>query len=68
VGSVKPKVIIFGQREQGRWGERGKRAMTFDEAAQLIHDLQDGLFELRKKERETGGEFYLTLVDWKEVP
>jgi hypothetical protein len=24
--------------------------------------------KLRKKEIETGGEFYLTLVDWKEVP
>lgn len=60
---MKPKVIIFGQREQGRWGERGKRAMTFDEAAQLIHDLQDALFEIRAKERIIGGTHYLTLID-----
>lgn len=60
---MKPKVILFGEREQGRWGERGKRAMTFDEAVQLIHDLQDALSELRSKERTTGGTYYLTLVD-----
>ena len=60
---MKPKVILFGQREQGRWGERGKRAMTFDEVVELIHDLQNALFELRSKERTIGGTYYLTLVD-----
>jgi len=60
---VKPKVFLIEQKEQGKWGERGKTAMTFDEAMQLIHDLQNGLFDLRVKERETGGSFYLLLVD-----
>jgi hypothetical protein len=60
---VKPKVILFGQREQGRWGERGKRAMTFEEVVELIHDLQNALFDLRSAERTVGGTYYLTLVD-----
>ena len=60
---MKPKVFVIEQTEQGQWGERGKTAMTFDEAMTLIHDLQDGLFDLRVKERETGGTFYLILVD-----
>jgi len=63
VSHVKPKVILFGEREQGRWGERGKRAMTFDEVVELIHDLQNGLFDLRSKESTTGGTYYITLVD-----
>lgn len=60
---MKPKVILFGQREQGRWGERGKRAMTFEEVVELIHDLQNALFDLRSAERTVGGTYYLTLVD-----
>lgn len=60
---MKPKVLLIEQEEQGKWGERGKTAMTFDEAMQLIHDLQNGLFDLRDKERETCGTFYLILVD-----
>jgi hypothetical protein len=60
---VKPKVFLIEQKEQGKWGERGKTAMTFDEAMKLIHDLQNGLSDLRVKERETGGRFYLILVE-----
>ena len=60
---MKPKVIIVDQQEKGRWGQRARSAMSFDEAMKLIHDLQNGLFDLRVKERETGGAFYLLLVD-----
>jgi len=37
--------------------------MTFDEVVELIHDLQNGLFDLRSKESTTGGTYYITLVD-----
>jgi len=60
---MKLKVVVVEQKEAARWGVEGARPIFFDDATELIHDLQNGLFELRKKEAQTGGQFYLLLID-----
>ena len=60
---MRPRVLVIDQKEQASWWWSGKRAMSFDETTKLIHDLQNGLFDLRSKERFTGETYYLILLD-----
>jgi len=51
---MKPKVMVLQDVEIDKWKEYQVIPMTFDETMQLIHDLQDGLFEQRNLSIQTG--------------
>lgn len=59
---MKPKVFVVEEKEVGEWEKLGRKALSFDEAMDLIHDLKHRLFDLRVKERVTVGVFYSIII------
>jgi len=58
---VKPKVMVIQDIELEKWRDYHILEMSFDEAMQLIKDLQNGLFDQRRLSRQTGLNFFIVI-------
>jgi len=58
---MKPKVMVIQDIELEKWRDYHILEMTFDEAMQLIKELQNGLFDQRRLSRQTGLNFFIVI-------
>ena len=57
-----PKVYVVESGALAAWGARHSFNLTFDEASQFIHDLQDAMLNQRKLSDRTNLEFFILVI------
>lgn len=61
-----PKTYVVERSALAAWGEPSSFTLTFEEASQFIHNLQNAMFDQRKLSIRTGFDFFILVVPKKE--
>jgi len=61
-----PRIYVVDSKALAAWEAPGAFTLTFEQASQFIHDLQNAMFDQRHLSGNTGLEFFILVIQKKE--